>query len=402
MPMAEGTRDAVASVSAPAIAVDGGGAGDALRTLLQAALPQGLLLDTDGALARFRDQGVVPDAVVTAAPQTADAPMSVLVRHARAAGSMLPVIAVAQAGALPVCQPHIDTAVDPDCPPERLAWRIGETLRLSARLEEALLRRIAFGGGFAGPRHPCVSHAGATVLIHGDGQRLGLALAEHGSRVATQGAFSVAQVHEQLAQGGVCALLIDAPCARTIDLVAALRRDPRHVSLAILALATPGEEAQEIHRAGASDVLSRATPAAAIAARLSLLLRSGVRRSLSSARLERFREAVLVRDAELDATCYADYLKRLSRALAVRGRRPVVVRLKDVHAGPRHLALANDDAFERVPQSPVLSTALAASRDEDFIARVEQMGELAVLRDEEALAAFRRRVAGIVERTSFT
>lgn len=87
--------------------------------------------------------------------------------------------------------------------------------------------------------------------------------------------------------------------------------------------------------------------------------------------------------------------------MRTRGRAPLVRTLEDLHPAPLPARAANDDPLAPVVGDPVRSTILAASREEDFVARVDGHGDMIVLRDAQAAAGLMRRVGAIVASTSF-
>lgn len=372
---------------------------------------------------------LLPDLVLVGAggPATALDGLDRLRERARAAGARLPVIALAGPGdeVPPLSRGQgrtqlPDALADPALGEGSLAGRLAEALRAARRLEEACLRRTSLGpaGGVLdrgvpdrGEEPRSAQARPGPVLVLGDSRRLAAAAWTLGLPRSLSGALDAAACLAALERGPVAALVTDAPASRIDGLVAEIRRDPRRLHLPILVLSREREDAARALVDGASDaVLVAATAEDAaeaarrerlLARRLLVLLRAAARRRLADARLERFRAAIHDGARPLAAAHADAYRAELARALAARGRRPVEVPLASLGAQPPAIARANDGPFPVPARNPVLTTALAASREEDFVARVDGQGDVAILRDAAALAALRRRIAAIVRHTRF-
>jgi hypothetical protein len=345
---------------------------------------------------------VLPDLIVLA-PETDPSSLATiggLKRRAAACGARIPIIAAcsehddpdAVGGALPL------DALMPREEDGRTEERLASALRASTRLEEAILRRTSLPHPTPPPRRDNPSTA-ARILVHGDSAALAAAGKSCGLAILPFGVLTPDAALSQLERGTADALVLDAPVARIADMLETLGRDPRHMHLPTLVIARDTASRTVALEHGAGDIVSAEAAPLTMGRRLRILLGAQARRRLADARLERFRSALhdgggTLTNDELDA-----YRRALTQALKVRGRTPLEVKLEEVHAGPRELHLANDGIFPPPARDPVLTTALAASREEDFVARVKGSGGLAILRDSNALDALRRRIAAIVDQT---
>ena len=323
-------------------------------------------------------------------------------RRAATVGARLPLVAFCTADADPdtVSGPlRLDALlpVEEDaCAGERLAG----VQRSSVRLEEAILRQTTLPRSARSGRRATPATA-APLLVYGDTTALAAAAQACGLAIAPHGVLTPDAALARLEAGPADALVLDAPAARISDMLEALGRDRRHMHLPTLVVARDAASRTAAIEHGASDVVSAEAAPHSIGRRLQILLGAQVRRRLADTRLERFRSAVHDGAKPLAAEDLATYRRALTAALKLRGRTPLEVKLEEVHAGPRELHLANDGIFPPPARDPVLTTALAASREEDFVARVKGSGGLAILRDNDALDALRRRIAAIVDQTRF-
>ncbi|WP_306027432.1 hypothetical protein [Stappia sp. MMSF_3263] len=328
--------------------------------------------------------------------------------RARAAGIALPLVIAGDrlpAGAHPR---GVEAIVPQACPPAILQERIAEAVRQSLRMEEARLRRAVFGrdpfAPDAMPRLPeddAERHNRIPVLVAGNGSRVAAALAGGLSAIELVGCLTPDAALARLGEHPFRMLVADLPEARALELVAALRRDPRHIALPVMALANGQPATAALLEAGASDVVAPTASDDDLGARCRLLLRIGARRHLAGTCLSRYRGSGPRARAALPREAFERYLTALRRCLALRGDEPHLLRLEEIDTARPPIVAANDDPFAAAIGNPVRSAALAASRDEDFVARVAEIGDVALVRNRQALERIERRIAAIVASTSF-
>uniref|UniRef100_UPI003BAA4AFF hypothetical protein n=1 Tax=Stappia sp. TaxID=1870903 RepID=UPI003BAA4AFF len=355
-------------------------------------------------LADDTPDGPLPDLLVLARETDAYdlAVVAGLKRRAATGGARLPLVAPCAADGDPdapggMLHPDALLPVEND---GRTGDRLAAVLRASVRLEEAILRHRSLPR-LAHDDQPTVPASAAHVLVHGDSAALADAARASGLAIAPHGVLSPEAALARLETGPADALVLDAPAAHIAHMLEALDRDPRHMHLPTLVIARDAASRMAALEHGASDIVLAEAAPRDIGRRLQLLLGAQARRRLADARLERFRRSVHDGDEALAPEEIEAYRRALTAALKLRGRAPLEVRLEEVHSGPRELHLANDGIFPPPARDPVLTTALAASREEDFVARVKGSGGLAILRDSDALDALRRRIAAIVDQTRF-
>lgn len=347
----------------------------------------------------------LPDAVVSLAGKTARG-----FPEARAKGVHVPRVVLCTD---PVSAPESDEASLPDailsaaCPPELALERLAETVRQARRMEEARLRRAAFGplaaGALPTAAPPQDLSRGIPVLVAGDSARIGMALGAHLAALDLRGCLTAEAALAALEDAPARLMVVDLPASRAAELLGRLRADPRHIALPVLALCADEAEAVALLTSGASDCVPRAVAPQILARHLLCLLRAGARRALADRVLAGYRPRhssgkglpVLPRAA------YERYLAALGGALALRGLKPLPLNLAQIAPPPLASLAANDGPFVVSSVNPVLSATLAASRDEDFVATVEGLGDIAVLRDAEAQERIRRRIGAIVTSTAF-
>ncbi|WP_349360603.1 hypothetical protein [Stappia sp.] len=291
----------------------------------------------------------------------------------------------------------------PECPAERLAERLRDVVREAVRLEEARLRRRCLGGRGArtGRQGEDPGASCDRLLVVGLSDRVAGALRAQGRGIDLVGALTADTALAELDRGGIVGAVLDAPVSRIEDVLAQIRRDPRHATLPVLAIATTVASAERLWLAGASDVAIAGLEPEALAARLRPLLLAGARRKLTRHVLARDRAAHLSGETAVPRDRFDAYLAALTGVLAARGQSPVQRPLASFHPGPMAAHVANDPDLTAAIGDPVRSAALAASREEDFIATVEGLGDIAVLRGQAAADRLSRRIAGIVGATSF-
>lgn len=299
--------------------------------------------------------------------------------------------------------PPPDAFLSLACPPELALERLAETVRQARRIEEARLRRAAFGplALDASPRPTRTRDLsrGIPLLVAGDSARIGVALGAHLAALDLRGCLTADAALAALEEAPARLMVIDLPASRASELLGRLRADPRHIALPVLALCSDEAEAAVLLKSGASDCVPRAAAPQILARHLLCLLRAGARRALADRVLAGYRPRrglpLLPREA------YEPYLAALGEALALRGLEPLTLQLAQIAPPPLVSLAANDDPFGVPAVNPVLSATLAASRDEDFVATVEGLGDIAVLRDAEAQERIRRRIGAIVSSTAF-
>ncbi|WP_186395734.1 hypothetical protein [Stappia sp. TSB10GB4] len=352
---------------------------------------------------------LLPDAVVSlaGAPTCPD-----LARHlaeARARGVHVPRLVLCAAPEAPEIPeaPLPDAMISAACPPDLALERLAETVRQARRMEEARLRRAVFGPLAPGalPRAaPTGGLArGIPVLVAGDSARIGMALSGRLAALDLRGCLTAEAALAALDEAPARLLVSDLPVPRAAELLARLRADPRHIALPVLALCADEAEGAALLTSGASDCVPRRAAPQVLARHLLCLLRAGARRALADRVLAGYRPRhrsgkglpVLPREA------FERYLAALGEALALRGAEPLTLQLAQIAPPPLTSMAANDDPFAGAAVNPVLSATLAASREEDFVATVEGLGDIAVLRDAEAQERIRRRIGAIVASTAF-
>lgn len=334
--------------------------------------------------------------------------ISILQERALARKTALPLVISGDRLPAGACARAVDAIVPQACPPAILQERLAEAVRQSLRMEEARLRRAAFGRDpFAPDAMPLLPGEDAArrsripVLVAGNGSRVAAALAGGLSAIELVGCLTPDAALARLGERPFRMLVADLPEARTLDLVAALRRDPRHIALPVMVLAGGASATAALLEAGASDVVAPTAPDEDLATRCRMLLRTGARRHLAGACLSRYRGSGPRARAGLPRDAFERYLAGLRRALALRGGEPHLLRLDEIDAARPPFAADNDDPFAAAIGNPVRSAALAASRDEDFVARVAEIGDVALVRNRQALERIERRIAAIVASTSF-
>jgi DNA-binding NarL/FixJ family response regulator len=369
----------------------------------RAAWPDGPATDLTNAGRIWSKTRVAPDALLLFAGDTPDAEtvarMERLRETVRAAGVDVPLIVETRKGAdLDLARPA-NAYVSPHVSGGTLAARVRETIRQAVRMEEARLRRAALGALPVDPGATRRDPAG--LMVAGAGQAAANALERAGVSLPIEGALSADAVCRRLTQTPHRALFIDMPVERTCDILQRVGADPRLVSLPVLAMAATADEVESLSAAGCGDVVLRDCDPADLGIRLRTLLLAGARRQLSDTLLRRFRSLYLEDGAHLPAAAFDAYLARLTQMMKARGRAPLVRTLGDLHPSPLPARADNDDPLAPVVGDPVRSTILAASREEDFVARVAGRGDMIVLRDAQALDGLSRRVGAIIATTSF-
>lgn len=343
----------------------------------------------------------LPDAVVSLAGKTARG-----FPEARAKGVHVPRVVLCTD---PVSAPESDEASLPDailsaaCPPELALERLAETVRQARRMEEARLRRATFGplaaGALPTAAPPQDLSRGIPVLVAGDSARIGVALGAHLAALDLRGCLTAEAALTALEEAPARLIVVDLPASRAAELLGRLRADPRHIALPVLALCADEAEAAALLTVGASDCVPRTVAPQVLARHLLCLLRAGARRALADRVLAGYRPRrglpLLPREA------FERYLATLGEALALRGQEPLTLNLAQIAPPPLASLAANDGPFAASSVNPALSATLAASRDEDFVATVEGLGDIAVLRDAEAQERIRRRIGAIVTSTAF-
>ena len=348
---------------------------------------------------------LLPDAVVSLAGATTCPDLARHLAEARARGVHVPRLVLCAAPEIPEAPeaPLPDAMISAACPPDLALERLAETVRQARRMEEARLRRAAFG-----PLAPGASLAaaptgglarGIPVLVAGDSARSGLARSGRLGALALRGCLTTDAALAALDEAPARLLVSDLPAPRAAELLARLRADPRHIALPVLALCADEAEGAALLTSGASDCVPRKAAPQILARHLLCLLRAGARRALADRVLAGYRPRrglpLLPREA------FERYLAALGDALALRGTEPLTLQLAQIAPPPLTSMAANDDPFAGAAVNPVLSATLAASREEDFVATVEGLGDIAVLRDAEAQERIRRRIGAIVASTAF-
>lgn len=348
---------------------------------------------------------LLPDAVVSLAGATTCPDLARHLAEARARGVHVPRLVLCAAPEIPEAPeaPLPDAMISAACPPDLALERLAETVRQARRMEEARLRRAAFG-----PLAPGASLAaaptgglarGIPVLVAGDSARIGMALSGRLAALDLRGCLTTDAALAALDEAPARLLVSDLPAPRAAELLARLRADPRHIALPVLALCADEAEGAALLTSGASDCVPRKAAPQILARHLLCLLRAGARRALADRVLAGYRPRrglpLLPREA------FERYLAALGDALALRGTEPLTLQLAQIAPPPLTSMAANDDPFAGAAVNPVLSATLAASREEDFVATVEGLGDIAVLRDAEAQERIRRRIGAIVASTAF-
>ncbi|WP_186399027.1 hypothetical protein [Stappia sp. P2PMeth1] len=349
---------------------------------------------------------LLPDAVVSLAGATTCPDLARHLAEARARGVHVPRLVLCAAPEIPEA-PLPDAMISAACPPELALERLAETVRQARRMEEARLRRAAFGplapGALLAAAPTGGLARGIPVLVAGDSARIGMALSGRLAALDLRGCLTAEAALAALDAAPARLLVSDLPAPRAAELLARLRADPRHIALPVLALCADEAEGAALLTSGASDCVPRKAAPQILARHLLCLLRAGARRALADRVLAGYRPRhrsgkglpVLPREA------FERYLAALGEALALRGTEPLTLQLAQIAPPPLTSMAANDDPFAGAAVNPVLSATLAASREEDFVATVEGLGDIAVLRDAEAQERIRRRIGAIVASTAF-
>ena len=234
-----------------------------------------------------RELTALPDALVWVGGPADGLPpaFAVLRERARTARIALPLVIVGDRMSAGFDVRAADVIVPGTCPPTVLQERIAEAVRQSLRMEEARLRRSAFGRDpFAPDTKPLLPEEDAArrtripVLVAGNGSRIAAALTGGLSAIELVGCLSPDAALARLGEHPFRMLVADLPEARALELVAALRRDPRHIALPVMVLAQGQPAATALLEAGASDVVTSTAPDDELGARCRMLLRSGARR----------------------------------------------------------------------------------------------------------------------------
>ncbi|WP_186389500.1 hypothetical protein [Stappia sp. TSB10P1A] len=351
-------------------------------------------------------RSLLPDAVVSLAGATTCPDLARHLAEARARGVHVPRLVLCAAPEIPEA-PLPDAMISAACPPELALERLAETVRQARRMEEARLRRAAFGPLAPGASLVAAPTGGLArgipVLVAGDSARIGMALSGRLAALDLRGCLTAEAALAALDEAPARLLVSDLPAPRAAELLNRLRTDPRHIALPVLALCADEAEAAALLTSGASDCVPRKAAPQILARHLLCLLRAGARRALADRVLTGYRPRhrsgkglpVLPREA------FERYLAALGEALALRGAEPLTLQLAQIAPPPLTSMAANDDPFAGAAVNPVLSATLAASREEDFVATVEGLGDIAVLRDAEAQERIRRRIGAIVASTAF-
>lgn len=349
---------------------------------------------------------LLPDAVVSLAGATTCPDLARHLAEARARGVHVPRLVLCAAPEIPEA-PLPDAMISAACPPDLALERLAETVRQARRMEEARLRRAAFGplapGALLAAAPTGGLSQGIPVLVAGDSARIGMALSGRLAALDLRGCLTAEAALAALDEAPARLLVSDLPAPRAAELLARLRADPRHIALPVLALCADEAEGAALLTSGASDCVPRRAAPQVLARHLLCLLRAGARRALADRVLAGYRPRhrsgkglpVLPREA------FERYLAALGDALALRGAEPLTLQLAQIAPPPLTSMAANDDPFAGAAVNPVLSATLAASREEDFVATVEGLGDIAVLRDAEAQERIRRRIGAIVASTAF-
>lgn len=349
---------------------------------------------------------LLPDAVVSLAGATTCPDLARHLAEARARGVHVPRLVLCAAPEIPEA-PLPDAMISAACPPDLALERLAETVRQARRMEEARLRRAAFGplapGALLAAAPTGGLSQGIPVLVAGDSARIGMALSGRLAALDLRGCLTAEVALAALDEAPARLLVSDLLAPRAAELLTRLRADPRHIALPVLALCADEAEGAALLTSGASDCVPRRAAPQVLARHLLCLLRAGARRALADRVLAGYRPRhrsgkglpVLPREA------FERYLAALGEALALRGAKPLPLQLAQIAPPPLASRAANDDPFAGAAVNPVLSATLAASREEDFVATVEGLGDIAVLRDAEAQERIRRRIGAIVASTAF-
>lgn len=330
--------------------------------------------------------------------------MAALGRRIRAAAVEVPVLIMDFGG---ICAdgsrelPFRPAAIlGPGVPLAQVATRMGDAARLTQRMEEARLRREAFG-----PTHaPAPDRAiDAGLLIIGLGGRFSAIERANRDRTRIIGAFTSDMADQYLSEAPFRAVMIDCAPEDAQTQIQRLRSDARTYTLPVIAAVNTPQEAAPLYEAGATTVLVGALENERLARYLSCAIRAGIRRGLANRVLSAFRDR-FVNDRNrlrLDADAFATYLHKAKEAARLRGDEAMCLRLDElVDAALRELPSDRSDLPPELAAKVVLSAA-ALAREEDLVAEVEGLGGVAVLRGADAARRLGERITSILKTSRF-
>ncbi|MFG0242507.1 MAG: hypothetical protein ACF8R9_06985 [Phycisphaerales bacterium JB054] len=362
-------------------------------------------LTSKEALRLAQEHNRFPDAVVHfrghAPSPIRNSPLAELVHLARAHGLELPVFVIGGRAGQYDGTVRAAAYADASLSAPLFADRLGDMIREIGRLSEIRLRRQVFGALPGEWPAGAPEHSTIGLLALGLSHRFGAVFGVGAGRFEIVGAFTFDTATQFLENRRFDAVLIDCPPEMAVDYVTRLRFDPRYINLPVIACARDIADAGRLHAAGANDVLAHGVKPNELSERVRIAIRAGARRHLTGALLRRFRHRHLGEHGRLPRAGYDRYLRELTRLLALQGREPLAVPLTSFHPDPLWRSAANDEAFLPAGDNPLRSAALAASREEDFVATVEGLGDMVVLRDAAAVGRLARRLSSIVSATSF-
>lgn len=269
--------------------------------------------------------------------------------------------------------------------------------RALMRSEEARIRRRIFGRveGFGVAPH----HSGTSgLLVVGLSGRFLEWQAASDRRVEVIGAFDGTMAAEFMTQRAFDAVVIDSAIDDTIDYMQQIRRDSRFAGLPVMAVCDDERDVVDLFRNGASDVLLGQNRQDTLNRRIACAIRLGKRRRLADRVLAEsqvwLRQQISTGGLPQDR--YLAYLKTASDALAARGLDLWEMRLSPEYFDIPAIGLNNMADLN----GTLLSIADATSRDEDLVCLVEDIGPVAVLKNETGTRRLQKRINSILTHTT--
>ncbi|NVK36274.1 MAG: hypothetical protein HWE23_17450 [Rhodobacteraceae bacterium] len=308
----------------------------------------------------------------------------------------VPILVLCAAGEDLPEKPRIHAVIDRQVPDDILFASICDLQRTLIRVEEARVRRLTFGRipGYTGARR---HRGGSGLLVIGLGTRFLELTHALKKNVETVGAFDQVMGETYLARRAFDAVILDGDYADIYETLRQLRIDPRYVSLPVLAIASHKTDVLSLFKAGASDVIFGNLTETNLKMRLATAIRSGKRRRLADRVLAESHHWLTRRlqAGGISRECYDAYLMRSREAAKKRG-----LDICELVLLPHNFAEADfrlDSATDLF--GTVLSVADATSREEDLVCYVQDLGPMAVLKNERGKTRLEERINAILSHT---
>ncbi|MTI45797.1 hypothetical protein JM93_00573 [Roseibium hamelinense] len=269
--------------------------------------------------------------------------------------------------------------------------------RALLRSEEARIRRVVFGripGYGAAPHYQGTSG----FLVVGLGTRFLDLQAASSPKVDVIGAFSPGIAEIFMSQRAFDAVVLDGSLGDMLENLYQIRMDARFASLPVIAFADQWDDTAMLFKAGATDVLTSNVVEEDLKRRLSTAIRMGKRRRLADRMLAESHRWLLLQmlSGGVREDAYDHYLERAGKALALRGLKICEMKLLPERFSLRAetVMMAND------LYTTLLSVADAASREEDLVCVVRDIGPVAVLKNERGRERLQARITSILGHTA--